>query len=49
MVRTRGGSSKADRVRPTTFVIRKRGDLSNSLQNKDFEDNVEHKEVEIGD
>jgi len=50
MVRTRGeGSFNLDRVRPTASVRRRRGGPSTSVPNKDFEDYIEQKEVEIDD
>jgi len=36
-------------VRPIASVRRKHGGVSNSIGNEEFEDNVEHEEVEIED
>ena len=36
-------------MRPIASVRRKHGGVSNSIGNEEFEDNVEHEEVEIED
>jgi len=42
MVMTRGGgSSNSDRVQPIASVRRRRGGLSTSVPNEDFEDYIE--------
>jgi len=48
MVRTREGwSFNSDCVRPTAYVIRRRGSPSTSLPNEDFEDYIEQEKVKI--